>query len=260
LSIPTDTDGNGKSDSIYENELSGGYENSDYFYTAVDGGMVFKSPVDGYKTSTNTSYVRVELREMLRGGNTSYATQGVNKNNWVFGSSPSLARENAGGVDGRLFATVAVNQVTTTGENYQIGRVIIGQIHANDDEPLRLYYRKLPDNSKGSVYFAHEKVSGEEAYYELVGSRSDNVANPSDGISLDEKFSYEIKVVGDFLRVSLLRPGLDPISTVVDMSDSGYNALDQYQYFKLGAYHVNNTADMNEFAQVTFYEISVDHN
>ena len=37
-------------------------------------------------------------------------------------------------------ATLAVNHVTTTGEKYQIGRVIIGQIHAKDDEPVRLYY------------------------------------------------------------------------------------------------------------------------
>ncbi len=260
LSIPTDTDNNGKSDSIYENELSGGYENSDYFYTASDGGMVFKSPVDGFKTSTNTSYVRVELRGMLRRGNTSYSTQGVNKNNWVFGSSPSQARENAGGVDGRLFATLAVNEVTTSGENYQIGRVIIGQIHANDDEPVRLYYRKLPGNSRGSIYIAHEKLGGDEDYYELAGSRSNSADNPDDGIALDEKFSYEIKVIGNFLRVSLLRPGVEPVFVIVDMTDSGYNTNDQYQYFKLGAYHVNNSASMSEVAQVTFYDVEVGHN
>lgn len=260
LSIPTDTDGNGRSDSIFENELSGGYENSDYFYTASDGGMVFKSPVDGFKTSTNTSYVRVELRGMLRRGNTSFSTQGVNKNNWVFGSSPSQARANAGGVDGRLFATLAVNEVTTSGEGYQIGRVIIGQIHANDDEPVRLYYRKLPGNGRGAVYFAHEKLGGDEDYYELIGSRSNSADNPDNGIALDEKFSYEIKVIGHFMRVSILRPGVEPVFAIVDMTESGYDTDDQYQYFKLGAYHVNNSADMSEFAQVTFYDVEVDHN
>lgn len=259
LSIPTDTDGNGRSDSIFENELAGGYENPDYFYTASDGGMVFRSPVNGFKTSTNTSYVRVEFREMLRRGNTSISTRGVNNNNWVFGSSPEQARSDAGGVDGRLFATLAVNEVTTTGENFQIGRVIIGQIHANDDEPARLYYRKLPGNSRGSIYVAHEILGGDDEYYELVGSRSNSADDPADGVALDEKFSYQIEVVGDFLRVSLLRPGREPVFTIIDMSDSGYDAADQFQYFKLGAYHVNNSADVSEFAEVTFYDISVDH-
>ena len=119
--------------------------------------MVFKCPVDGYKTSTNTSYTRVELREMLRAGDTSISTSGVNGNNWVFSSAPSSAQNAAGGVDGNMKATLAVNHVTETGSS-QVGRVIIGQIHASSDEPIRLYYRKLPNHDKGSIYFAHGRV------------------------------------------------------------------------------------------------------
>jgi len=37
-----------------------------FFFTAADGGMVFKSPVNGARTSNNTSFPRSELREMLR--------------------------------------------------------------------------------------------------------------------------------------------------------------------------------------------------
>ena len=38
LSIPTDSDGNGKSDTIDETKLSRGYQNKEYFFTGSDGG------------------------------------------------------------------------------------------------------------------------------------------------------------------------------------------------------------------------------
>lgn len=259
LSIPTDNDGSGTADSIKEAELNNGYQNSEFFYTGDDGGLVFKSPTTGFKTSTNTAYVRVELREMLRRGNTQYSTQGVNGNNWVFGSASEESREAAGGVDGRLFATLAVNQVTSTGLDYQIGRIIIGQIHANDDEPVRLYYRKLPNNSQGAIYIAHEVKDGDERYYEMIGSRANDAANPEGGISLNEKFSYEIQSTGNILVVSIHRPGKDSVIQSVDMRDSGYDSADQYQYFKAGVYHVNNSADSGEYGQATFYEIRNSH-
>ncbi|GAB2515932.1 polysaccharide lyase family 7 protein [Microbulbifer agarilyticus] len=259
LSVPSDNDGNGKSDSISENELSSGYGNSDYFFTGDDGGMVFRCPVAGFKTSTNTSYTRTELREMLRRGNTSIKTQGVNKNNWVFGSAPESARNAAGGVDGILRATLAVNHVTTTGEAYQVGRVIVGQIHANDDEPVRLYYRKLPYNTKGAIYIAHEIKGGEDIWFEMIGSRANDAENPADGIALDELFSYEIKVVGNTLTVTIIREGKDDVVQVVDMSASGYDVDDQYQYFKAGVYNQNNSGDDTDYVQATFYALENSH-
>ncbi len=257
--MPTDDDGNGKADSIKENELNSGYGNSGYFFTGNDGGMVFRCPVAGYKTSTNTSYTRTELREMLRRGDTSIDTQGVNKNNWVFGSAPSAAREAAAGVDGILRATLAVNHVTTTGDNGQVGRVIVGQIHANDDEPLRLYYRKLPGNSNGSIYIAHEIKGGEDTWYELIGSRSSSASNPVDGIALDETFGYEIKVEGNTLTVTITREGKDDVVQVVDMRNSGYDSADQYHYFKAGVYNQNNTGDDTDYVQATFYALENSH-
>ena len=259
LSVPSDQDNNGKADSISENQLNQGYENSSYFYTGADGGMVFKSPISGYKTSTNTKYTRTELREMLRQGDTSISTKGVNKNNWVFSSAPSSAQNDAGGVDGVLAATLAVNHVTTSGDSGQIGRVIIGQIHANNDEPLRLYYRKLPNNSKGSIYLAHEPNGGSDQWFEMIGSRSSSASNPSDGIALNEKFSYEIKVNGNQLTVSILREGKSPVTQTVDMSNSGYDAADQYQYFKAGVYNQNNTGNADDYVQATFYRLVNTH-
>ncbi len=255
-----DDDGDGRSDQIDEEDLADGYENSDFFYTGSDGGMVFKVPIAGAKTSPNTSYTRTELREMLREGNRSFSTQGVGQNNWVFGSAPESDRSAAGGVDGVLTGTLAVNHVTTTGNANQVGRVIFAQIHANDDEPIRFYYRKLPSNDKGSIYFAHEsRNEPNDIYFEMIGSRSQSQSNPDDGIALNEKFSYEIATVGNELTVTLIRPGKTDIIETVDMSNSGYDVGGQYMYFKAGAYIQDNTGDDADFAQVTYYALSNEH-
>ncbi len=259
ISIPVDNNNDGKADTIKEVELASGYENSEYFYTAADGGVVFKSKVSGAKTSTNTKFTRSELREMLRRGDTSFKTKGVGGNNWVFGDAPSSDRSNAGGVDGTLDATLAVNHVTTTGSSSQVGRVIIGQIHANDDEPIRLYYRKLPGNDKGAIYFAHEPNGGSDQYIEMIGQRSSNASNPSDGIALNEKFSYRINVDGSNLTVTIMRPGKPDISRSVNMSNSGYNDGGQYMYFKAGVYNQNNSGNSSDYVQATFYKIENSH-
>ncbi len=267
ISVPVDADGNGKSDQIKEKALAGGYSNENFFYLAQDGGMVFKSPVKGAKTSKNTKYTRSELREMMRRGNTSYNTKGVGGNNWVFSTAPTSDQENAGGVDGTLEATLAVNHVTTTGVSWQQGRVIIGQIHANDDEPVRLYYRKLPNHQKGSIYFAHEPNSeADEQWVDIIGNSLPNYwnqdatpAEPEDGIELGEKFSYRIKVTGHELAVTIMRPGKADTTKTVDMSNSKYDVGGQYMYFKAGVYNQNKTGDAKDYVQATFYDLKVTH-
>lgn len=259
LGIPTDADNNGKSDSIKENELSGDYFDPRFFTISSDGGIVFGTSVSGFTTSENTKYVRTELREMLRRGNTNHNTQGVNKNNWVFSSAPQSAQEKAGGVDGRLHAELAVNHVTSTGEAYQIGRVIIGQIHANDDEPLRVYYRKLPNNQNGSIYLAHEILGGQDLYFDIIGSRSNQAGNPENGIPLNEKFTYTIDVKGNLLTFTLNTVNGEVFTQVIDMTNSGYDREDQYMYFKAGVYNQNNTGDQHDYVQATFYHIDNSH-
>ncbi|MBC3847447.1 polysaccharide lyase family 7 protein [Winogradskyella echinorum] len=256
-----ENNGSGFSKTISVAEINAGYENSNYFYTGNDGGMVFKCPVAGFTTSANTSYTRVELREMLRGTNTSISTQGVNGNNWVFGSAPASDINAAAAYDGEMNATLAVNHVTTTGSNSHVGRVIIGQIHANNDEPIRLYYRKLPNNSLGSIYFAHEPTdgNGDEQWHEMIGSRSNSASNPTDGIALDEIFSYNIKVVGDILTVTIIREGKDDVVNTVNMVNSGFNVGGQYMYFKAGLYQANNTGNDNDYVQATFYALEKSH-
>lgn len=70
MTTPADDDGDGKADSVYENELAAGWTDPRFFYTdPATGGMVFRVTPAGAKTSKNTSYTRTELRGMLRRGN-----------------------------------------------------------------------------------------------------------------------------------------------------------------------------------------------
>ncbi len=240
-----------------EDALTSGTEIPGEFYTdPVTGAMVFWCPNDG--RTGGSSYPRNELREMIRRGDSSIGTQGINKNNWVFSSSTMANQEAAGGVDGVMTATLAVDHVSETSDaSFKVGRTIVGQIHASDDEPCRLYYRKLPDNTKGSIYFAHEPTTGPEQWYEMIGSRNDGAPDPEDGIALGEKFSYEIKVVGNLLTVTIMREGKDDVVQEVDMTDSGF--ADDWMYFKAGNYNQNNAGDPGEYAQVSFFALDVTH-
>ncbi|WP_323767437.1 polysaccharide lyase family 7 protein [Marinovum sp.] len=275
MTTPADDDGDGISDSVYENELAAGWTDPRYFYTdPATGGMVFRVTPAGAKTSANTSYTRSELRGMLRRGDYSIETRVEggypNKNNWVFSSAPLSAQAASGGVDGKLRATLSVNQVTRQGKAYQVGRVVIGQIHAKNDEPIRLYYRKLPQNKYGSLYFAHDPEVGKEAWVDVIGSRGDRIANPEDGIALDEIFTYEIEVKGKpegdaiipMLHLKIIRDdGSEVVAEPFDMRDSGFSVEDEFMFFKAGAYTGNNTspAPETDFDRVIFYELDYSH-
>ncbi len=269
LDTPADLDGNGRSDRSSETDLDNGFMDA-YFFTSPDGGMVFRSTIGGAKTSTNTSYTRSELREMLRRGNTSISTQGVNENNWILGYQPDPGVA-VGGRNGVLRGTLAVNHVTETGSRSRLGRVIIGQIHAESDEPLRLYYRKFPENELGFVYFAHEIRNSDDIYFPVLGPVNSNISNapaddtnPANGIALDEIFSYEITQRDARIDVVLRRgENTGPIigHNYVDMrqQNSGYDIPGEWMYFKAGAYTQNNTGDANDFDQVTFYNLENTH-
>lgn len=256
LTLPVDENGDGKADRINEWELKKGWSDPRFFFPSNDGGLTFRSPVRGAKTSKNTKFVRTELREMLRRGNKSIPTSEPGRNNWVPSTAKRKYRKRAGGVDGELHATLAVNHVTTTGAKNEIGRVIIGQIHGKDDEPVRLYYRKLPHHERGSLYFAHEiKGQPEDQYYDLIGSRFSDAEEPAQGIPLDERFSYSIVLAGDLMEVSIQQDGSVIARKRINISESGYTSSDEYLYFKAGVYNQNKTGDDNDYAQATFYKL-----
>ena len=237
-----------------------------FFFTGSDGAMVFKSTVAGSRTSQNTSFVRSELREMLRAGDDTFSTQGVGPNNWALDHQP--INPDIGARGGSLKATLSIDQVTSTGASGQVGRVIIGQIHAENDEPLRLYYRKLPGNTKGGIYAVHEIRGGDDINIDIIGSRSNDAADPVDnGIAPGELFSYEVNNVGAIIEVVIRRGDSDgeiigqldiDMDNIVEGGTS-YDVLDEWMYFKAGAYTQNNTGNGNDFDQVRFYRLENTH-
>ena len=256
-----------------------------YFFSHTDGGMRFVSPVGGATTSRScdSGFPRTELREMLRAGDRSVSTTGVNANNWALGYQPP--NPDHGGRNGVLTATLIVDRVTTTGDGLHPGRTIIGQIHAKDDEPARLYYRKCPDNEYGSIYLEHEIRDVGDVTFNLMGSENCS-DNPSNGFRLGELFSYEIINEGQFISVYIYDGDIEGqdradavASTMVNMTTvqrtnggvtfvgSGYDKPteedgeleDEWMYFKAGAYTQNNTGDSDDTDIITFYRLSNTH-
>jgi len=93
----------------------------------------------------------------------------------------------------------------------------------------------------------------------MIGSRSSGLKNPEDGIALNEKFTYTIKVIANKMWVTISREGKEDIVKEVNMEQSLYDEGGQYMYFKAGIYHTNNSADLEEYAQATFYNLEVTH-
>ena len=177
----------------------------------------------------------------------------------MFSSAPASAQKLAGAVDGVLQATLAVNHVTTTGKPDQVGRVIIGQIHAKEDEPIRLYYHKLPQNQRGAIYAAHEPAGKKDKYYDLLGGRGSK-DDPIDGFALDEKFSYKIEAAGNKLHVTISdSDGTVQAKKTIDMSDSNYDRPDDFMYFKAGVYNQNKSGRDDDYVQATFYKLTATH-
>lgn len=230
------------------------------FYTGSDGAMVFECLNTGGST-TNSSYSRSELREML---NKDAGTTNLG-NNWVISTASSSDKASAGAVDGNMKATVVVDHVSRTsddGDEWRLGRVIVGQIHASDDEPLKLYYRKLPGHTKGWVYMAYED-SDTEVFVPLFGeSGTDKYGLTSTiepiemGIELGEKWGYEIDVKGREMVVTVTKSDGTWVSQSITWADE-YN--DDWFYFKAGAYNQNNGGQTGDYAQVSFYNLVVTH-
>jgi len=259
-------------DEVEVSELNANFTKDNQFYTdPSDGGMVFKNYPKGAGTTTSSSYSRVEFREMLRSYNDDIDTKGLNANNWVFSSSSNTSASKSGGVDGILKATLKVNRVTiTSDEIWQVGRIIIGQIHAEKNEPCRLYYHKQPHHDKGALYLAHESRTGKERFYNIIGNyvdesdlengwRYNGAGEPSNGIALNEDFSYIIEVKGNTLDVAIYnKNGGEIASKSVNMDASGYE--NSWVYFKAGLYSGNKSVQSSsDHEKVTFYSLAATH-
>lgn len=164
------------------------YEKKDFFYVENDekkDWVVYKTPNSGI-TSRTSSNTRTELGQ---------------KKHWI----PE--------VGGKLTGTLKVQHVSTTGDarvssSYS---VVIGQIHSDEgheNEPLKIFYKKFPSHTKGSVFWNYEintegDNSGRWDYstavwghdFSVVGASATSYPEePEDGIALGEEFSYEVNV------------------------------------------------------------------
>ncbi|OBT16804.1 hypothetical protein A9264_11080 [Vibrio sp. UCD-FRSSP16_10] len=242
-------------------------------------------------SSGGSSYPRSELRELITrytdGGDANVT--GLTKNNWVTSEASSSNQDKVGGVDGNMKATLVVNTVSVDADSEdQIGRIIVGQIHGEDHEPVKIYYRKLPEHDKGSVFFTVDDSSGDPGdRINIIGftdkndtdqDASGDPVEPENGIALGDEWSYEIDLTGDQLKVTVWHDGYtyttaDSIAytktrskqLINNSTDTDAITIDDfyssdYMYFKAGLYNQNKSGtESPAYASVTFTVIDVTH-
>jgi hypothetical protein len=175
-------------DGTHKDDLAN-YEKKDFFYVSNDGEtdwVVYKTPNSGV-TSRTSSNTRTELGQ---------------KEHWI----PETG--------GKLTGTLKVMHVSTSGDARVAASysVVVGQIHSDEgheNEPCKIYYKKFPGHTKGSVFWNYEintagdDNSGRWDYSTAVWGYDMSVVGesptsypeePKDGIELGEEFSYEINV------------------------------------------------------------------
>lgn len=193
------------------------YENKDFFYTAKEGNenwVVYRAPNAGdtHGTSNNT---RTELAQVKK---------------W----SPIM--------DASLTATCKVMNVSKTGDAQVAASysTVIGQIHSADgheNEPLKIFYKKFPGHSKGSVFWNYEiNTAGDDnsgrwdfstavwGYDFSVVGDSENTypEEPKDGIKLGEEITYRIDVKDGIMTVSFKANGHESKSFKKNLIESEY--------------------------------------
>ncbi|WP_350288962.1 polysaccharide lyase family 7 protein [uncultured Croceitalea sp.] len=178
------------------------FEHKEFFYTAIDGTrrwVVYKTPNSGI-TSKNSSNTRTELHE---------------KREWT----PEEG--------GNLTGTCKVMQVSVSGDSRVAASysVVVGQIHGgegHENEPLKIFYKKFPGHTKGSVFWNYEiNTAGDDNsrrwdYSTAVwgndmsvvsSSKNEYPEEPLDGIELGEEFSYEVNVYKGIMYLTFISEG-----------------------------------------------------
>ncbi len=277
ITLPADDNADGKADEVDVKGLRK-YTHPDFFYVDDNGFLIFNAP-NKAPTSANSTNTRSELRQMFRSTNTRIGTHDP-KNN--FALEAHMNSRNFADVGGQLEATLAVLHVARNAK-YPDKRpafsVVVGQIHAikidglqskgfgYGNEPLKIYYKKLPGHETGSVFWTYERNLARDnpdrtdIAYPVWGNTWDNLEDPGeDGIALGELFNYNINVHENIMYLTF-RTG-DPSRTVtyqVDLSDNvdpngnvdekdnprGYSG--DSLYFKAGAYNQCSTRDHPQF-------------
>jgi len=236
------------------------YEHKDFFYVSNDGKtdwVVYKTPNSGV-TSRTSNNTRTELGQLQH---------------WV----PETG--------GRLTGTLKVMHVSTSGDARAPSAysVVVGQIHSDEgheNEPLKIFYKKFPGQSKGSVFWNYEiNTEGDNSKrwdfstavwggdMSVIGSSSTSYPEePKNGIKLGEEFSYEINVHKGIMYLTFTSEGHETIKFTKDLLKSEFTTYTnipqqvltlyasrdrdgterenayagEIQYFKQGAYNQAN--------------------
>jgi len=198
--------------------IANNFENKDFFYATNDkeeDWVVFKSPNGGHThgTSNNT---RTELAQVKK---------------WY----PKTAND-------KLTATLKVMNVSATGDARVAAShaVVVGQIHSADkheNEPLKIFYKKYPGHTKGSVFWHYEiNTAGEDnsgrwdySYavwgddFSVVGTDENTPPKePKEGIALGEEFSYEIEVKDGIMNLKFTSEGHETKTFTKNLIESEY--------------------------------------
>lgn len=221
LTLPVD-DGGGSGGDAAEVEQLAGYADPAHFYATADGAVVFTAAVDGATTS-GSRYPRSELREMRSGDEAEWA----------------LAQ------GGTMSATLAVNAVPTRDDGSP-GRLIVGQIHGEDEELVRLYYEDR------TVYFVNDQAGPDD---EETDFTLENAAGEEPDIAMGERFSYLIDARGTTLVVEVHADG-DVYRSTTTINDVWQS--DTF-YFKAGVYLGVNQETGSGTGRVSFYALDVSH-
>lgn len=199
------------------------FENKDFFYTSQEEGsdsdwVVYKAPNAGstHGTSNNT---RTELAQLKK---------------WSAMTEANLS------------ATLKVMNVSTSGDARVAASysVVVGQIHSADgheNEPLKIFYKKFPGHTKGSVFWHYEiNTEGEDNSgrwdystavwghdFSVVGSDETSYPEePADGIALGETFTYEINVKDGLMTLKFTSEGHEDKTFSKNLIVSDYATLE----------------------------------
>ncbi len=196
------------------------YSDDQFFY--IDGDkddwVVFKTPNAGdtHGTSNNT---RTELAQLKK---------------W------------SAMTDAKLSATLKVMNVSASGDARVASThsVVVGQIHSADgheNEPLKIFYKKFPGHTKGSVFWHYEiNTAGNDnsgrwdfSYavwgndFSVVGlDESAYPKEPQEGIELGEEFSYEVKVKEGLMYLTFTSEGHETKTFTKNLIESEYTTAE----------------------------------
>lgn len=214
---------------------------------------------------------------MLRSFNTRIGTKAP-QNNFAIDANPHS--EDFGSVGGRLEATLKVNHVARRAGNPDKNpaySVVVGQIHAGTysppvagfgwgNEPLKIYYKKFPNQETGSVFWTYERnlpkkdANRVDVAYPVWGNTWENPDDPgAEGLALGDEFSYVVDVVGNVMNLTFTAPGRETVTYAVNLASNvdAYGKVDEFDhkwgyagdwmYFKAGAYNQCSTKTQNGF-------------